>query len=74
MTMTTAPIIVVAGSFFPAWIPSLLLGMVVAAVAYALLLRIGLARSIPFPGLFYTLLSALAAMGLWYFLFARSAS
>lgn len=72
--MNSAPIIVVAGSLFPAWIPSLLLGMVVAAVAYGLLLRVGLAHSIPLPGLFYTLLSALAAMGLWYFLFARSGS
>jgi hypothetical protein len=70
--MDTAPIVVFAGSFFPAWIPSLLLGMVVAAVAYGLLVWVDLARSIPLPGLFYLLLSGLAAMGLWYFLFARS--
>lgn len=72
--MDTAPIVVFAGSYFPAWIPSLLLGMVVGALAYGLLLWIDLARSIPLPGLFYTLLSGLAAMGLWYLLFARSAA
>lgn len=70
--MDTAPIVVFAGSYFPAWIPSVLLGIVAAALAYVLLMRIDLARSIPFPGLFYTLLSGLAAMGLWQYLFARS--
>ena len=69
--MDTAPIIVFAGSYFPAWIPSVLLGIVAAALAYAILLRVGLARSIPLPGFFYMLLSTLAAMTLWLFLFAR---
>lgn len=70
--MDTAPIIVFAGSFFPAWIPSLLLGMVIAALIYALLVWVDLARSIPLPGLFYLLLSALVAMGLWHSVFARA--
>ena len=70
--MDIGPIVVFAGSYFPAWIPSLLLGMVVAAVAYGLLLKVGLAQSIPLPGLFYTLLSSLAAMSLWAFLFSRT--
>lgn len=72
--METAPIVVFAGSYFPAWIPSVMLGMVVAAVAYGLLVWLDVARSIPLPGLFYLLLSALAAMGLWQFLFARAAA
>ncbi len=70
--MDIGPIVVFAGSYFPAWIPSVLLGIVVAAVTYGLLLKVGLAQSIPLPGLFYTLLSSLAAMGLWAFLFSRS--
>jgi len=72
--MDTAPIVVFAGSYFPAWIPSLLLGMVVAALFYGLLVRVDLARSIPLPGLFYLLLSALAAMGLWHTVFARASA
>ncbi|CRI67523.1 hypothetical protein THIOKS1640018 [Thiocapsa sp. KS1] len=70
--MDIGPIVVFAGSYFPAWIPSILLGIVVAAITYGLLLKVGLAQSIPLPGLFYTLLSGLAAMGLWAFLFSRT--
>lgn len=70
--MDTAPIVVFAGSFFPAWIPSLLLGMVVAALVYGLLVWVDLARWIPLPGLFYLLLTALAAMTLWQLVFARA--
>jgi hypothetical protein len=70
--MDIGPIVVFAGSYFPAWIPSVLLGMVVAAVTYGLLLKLGLAQSIPLPGLFYALLSGLAAMSLWAFLFSRT--
>ena len=70
--MDLAPIVVIAGSYFPAWILSLLLGVIVAVTAYGLLLRIGLTHSIPLPGLFYTLVGGLAAMCLWQFLFSRA--
>lgn len=70
--MDIGPIVVFAGSYFPAWIPSVMLGMVLAGLVYALLVGVDLARSIPLPGVFYLLLSALAAMGLWQFLFARA--
>ncbi|WP_295430825.1 YtcA family lipoprotein [uncultured Thiodictyon sp.] len=70
--METAPIVVFAGSYFPAWIPSVMLGMVLAGLVYALLVWADVARSIPLPGVFYLLLSALAAMGLWQLLFARA--
>lgn len=70
--MDLAPTVVIAGSFFPAWIPSLLLGIVIAVAVYGLLLRSGLAHSIPLPGLFYTLVGMLAAMSVWQFLFVRT--
>lgn len=45
--MDLAPIVVIAGSYFPAWILSLLLGVIASVTAYGLLLRIGLAGSAP---------------------------
>lgn len=68
--MDLAPVVVIAGSYFPAWILSLLLGVAVGVLAYGVLLRLGLTHSIPLPGLFYTLVAALAAMAVWRLLFS----
>ncbi|MCC7278046.1 MAG: hypothetical protein IT487_06985 [Chromatiaceae bacterium] len=70
--MDKAPIVAFVGSYFPAWIPSILLGILCALMAYRLLSRFAFAREIPLPGLFYTLLSGLASMSIWLFLFAHS--
>jgi hypothetical protein len=60
-----APVVVVAGSYFPAWILSLLLGVLAGVLVYGLLLRLGLNHAIPLPGLFYLLVGLLAAMLVW---------
>jgi hypothetical protein len=60
-----APVVVIAGSYFPAWIVSLLLGVLAGVVVYGVLLRLGLGHSIPLPGLFYVLVGLLVAMLIW---------
>ncbi len=68
--MNLAPVVVVAGSYFPAWILSLLLGVLAGVLVYGVVLRLGLSHSIPLPGVFYLLVGLLAAMLIWLNLFS----
>lgn len=60
------PVLIVFGSFFPAWILCLVLGLAAAGIAGAVLRRVGLAAEIPVPVVFYGALTAAVALGLWY--------
>lgn len=67
--MLAGPVIDIAGSYFPGWIPSAVFGVVAAVALYALLVKLGMARWIPLPGLFYLMAGASAAMLFWLLLF-----
>jgi hypothetical protein len=67
--MQVGPVIDIAGSYFPGWIPSALFGVVAGVVLYALLVKLGIARWIPLPGLFYLMAGASSAMSFWLLLF-----
>ena len=62
-----APSFDVLGSFFPAWLVCLALGLVLSAVARWLLLRLHIA--IALPVLTYPSLAALFSFAIWLWLF-----
>ncbi len=62
-----APSFDVLGSFFPAWLASLALGLVLTAAARWLLLRVHIV--IALPVLAYPSLTALFTFALWFALF-----
>ncbi len=62
-----APTIDVLGSFFPAWLVCLALGLMLTAVARWLLLRLRI--ELVLPVLTYPSLTALCTLTLWFALF-----
>jgi hypothetical protein len=70
--MQIGPVIDIAGSYFPAWIPSVLVGLIAGILLYSVLVKLDLAQWIPWPGLFYLMFGALSAMLLWLLLFSQS--
>ncbi|WP_295543836.1 YtcA family lipoprotein [uncultured Thiohalocapsa sp.] len=70
MRMLFGPVIDIAGSYFPGWIPSVLFGVVAGVALYAVLVGVGIARWIPLPGLFYLMTGASSAMVFWLLLFS----
>jgi hypothetical protein len=62
-----APCFDVLGSFFPAWLACLALGLVLTAAARGLLLRVHIAIALPLLG--YASLTALFTFALWLALF-----
>jgi hypothetical protein len=62
-----APSFDILGSFFPAWILCLLVGLILTVGARWLLLRAGVALAIPI--LTYPSLTALFTIGLWFAFF-----
>ena len=62
-----APTIDVLGSFFPAWLVCLLVGLVLTAAARWLLLRLRI--ELAFPVLAYPSLTTLFTLTLWFALF-----
>lgn len=68
--MHPGPIIDIAGSYFPPWIPSLIVGVFAGVLCYALLVKLNLARWISMPGLFYLLFGLLAGITFWLLVFS----
>lgn len=72
--MNIGPVVAIAGSYFPAWIPCALTGLVAALLLYGLFLAIGFNRWVPLSGLFYSLFGLLTAMSVWLWAFAGPAA
>jgi len=65
---TRAPSFDIVGSFFPAWLVCLMLGILAAAISHMLLLRVKVALA--FPILVYPSLAALLTFLLWLVFFS----
>lgn len=63
---SSAPALVVAGAYVPAWLVCTLFGMVVGVVARAWMLRRGYARTLPLQLGVYAALSSMVALLVWY--------
>ena len=62
-------VITIFGSYFPAWIACLLIGLLATLVAYLVLRVFGLLSVIPLPAIFYLLTTLFAAMSTWLLFF-----
>jgi hypothetical protein len=65
-----APSFNILGSFFPAWLICMVAGIVLASVAYSLLVRFKLDKSIQWTIVVYPCLAALFAFTLWLVFFS----
>ena len=64
-----SPSINILGSFFPAWLISIVAGLVLAFVAWRVLVATGVAPHLTPPGLVYPCLAALLIFATWLVLF-----
>jgi hypothetical protein len=65
-----APSVDVLGSFFPAWMLCISLGIAAAGLTRSLLVRFGMEKDIPFLVVFYPSVTVVAACLLWLTLFS----
>lgn len=65
-----APSFSIVGSFFPDWILCSILGIVAAALAHGLFVRLKLEREIQPPVLIYPCVAVSCAVTLWLFFFS----
>jgi hypothetical protein len=65
-----APTFSILGSFFPAWLACIILGIVMAALVYWFLTRYKLDDRLAWPTLVYPCLAALFAFTLWLLFFS----
>jgi hypothetical protein len=65
-----APSFNILGSFFPAWLICMVAGIVLASVAYSLLVRFKLEKSIQWTIIVYPCLAAFFAFTLWLVFFS----
>ncbi|MFM8411002.1 MAG: YtcA family lipoprotein [Alphaproteobacteria bacterium] len=63
------PVLEVAGSFLPAWMPCLVVGAILAALAHLALVRTGLDPHVGPRPLVYGAIAAIGAMTTWLVLF-----
>jgi len=65
-----SPSVNILGSFFPAWLISIVTGLVLALVVWRVLVAAGVAPHLTPPALVYPCLAALLIFGTWLVLFA----
>jgi hypothetical protein len=65
-----SPSVNILGSFFPAWLISIVVGLVLAVIAWRVLVATGIAPHITPPALVYPCLAALLVFACWLVLFA----
>ena len=65
-----APSVNILGSFFPAWLISIVTGLVLALIAWRVLIATGVAPYLTPAGLVYPCLAALLIFASWLILFA----
>ena len=65
-----APSVNILGSFFPAWLISIVTGLVLALIAWRVLIATGVAPYLTPAGLVYPCLAALMIFASWLVLFA----
>jgi hypothetical protein len=65
-----SPSVNILGSFFPAWLISILTGLLLALVAWRVLVATGIAPHLTPPALVYPCLAALLIFASWLVLFA----
>ena len=65
-----SPTVNILGSFFPAWLISIVTGLVLALVVWRVLVATGIAPHLTPPALVYPCLAALFIFGTWLVLFA----
>jgi hypothetical protein len=65
-----SPSVNILGSFFPAWLISIVTGLVLALVVWRVLVATGIAPHLTPPGLVYPCLAALLIFASWLILFA----
>jgi hypothetical protein len=65
-----SPSVNILGSFFPAWLISIVTGLVLALVVWRVLVATGIAPHLTPPGLVYPCLAALLIFATWLVLFA----
>jgi hypothetical protein len=66
-----APSFDILGSFFPAWLFCLVMGILLAVVARFLLLRLGLEGALTPPALIYPSMTALFTFAIWLIFFRQ---
>jgi hypothetical protein len=66
-----APAFDIVGSFFPAWLFCLVVGILLTVVARFLLLRVGLEGALTPPVLMYPSLTALFTFAIWLIFFRQ---
>jgi hypothetical protein len=64
-----SPSVNILGSFFPAWLISIVTGLLLALVAWRLLVATGIAPHLTPPGLVYPCLAVLLIFATWLVLF-----
>jgi hypothetical protein len=64
-----SPSVNILGSFFPAWLISIVTGLVMALVVWRVLVATGIAPHLTPPGLVYPCLAALFIFATWLLLF-----
>jgi hypothetical protein len=64
-----SPSVNILGSFFPAWLISIVTGLVLALVVWRVLVATGIAPHLTPPGLVYPCLAALLIFATWLVLF-----
>lgn len=64
-----APSVAIFGSYFPAWIICVVLGVVSTVIARQVLIKLGIDEHLPLPLVVYVCLTVTASIGYWFLAF-----